>query len=160
FVAVGGVQRAPVLAGLVSPAVPVLSRPVPGKDRVGLHIGAGGLVGAGAAVGAQGAPVQVVELGGGGVGGHGRGVVEGDHEGGVGAALAQVDVVDLRGDGLDRAQQPHQLVDHVGAEIAQQATVRARLELVGLIEVEAGVHPPQVPEPSALEHAAQGADIG
>ena len=58
------------------------------------------------------------------------------------------------------AQEPDHLVDEVAAQVAKQPSARSGLERCRVVEVEAGVHPPQLPQPAAPDDGCEGADVG
>lgn len=87
-------------------------------------------------------------------------MVERQGETRVRAACRQVDHVELRVHGSNRAEEPEHLVDEVAAEITQEAAGRARVERRRFVEVHAGVDATEPAEAASVELAAQRTDVG
>jgi hypothetical protein len=83
-----------------------------------------------------------------------------NREGAVRAPFGQIDEVELRVHAARATQQAQCLVHHVTAEIPEQPAVRAGIKRGGVVEVEAGLHPPQLTDHAPPQDARQGADVG
>jgi len=71
-------------------------------------------------------------------------VLEVDQERRISAALRQVEPVQVRVHTAYVAQQPEHLVDQVTPDVTQESSSRSRLEGRLVVDVEAGVHPPEL----------------